>query len=319
MFTYRVNRALAVIVVVAALASLFRIHHGILPEFRAALLLYSSILIAAISYFAQRNLVGQARYSRFGALLLITSVGIYITFLTSNLLVLGIGWTSSGLGAALLVNHANDFASRKASRTIGFWFLVSDLSLWGALALSHFNHVDPWAALGAIKSTPLTISIGALLALAGVIRSGLLPAMRWLVLTIEAPTPLSALLHAGIVNGFGYLLVALPIIQRVRSFVVIIGLLTIIASLSVMRHRHDEKGKLANGTSMQMAFMALEGVLGIPGIVLLHIAGHGSYKSWSFLRAGGAPLRRKNAMPIDGSNKSNSALSALLAALYVPQ
>ena len=316
MFTYRINRALAVLVGAAAFASFFGIHHSTLPEFRAALLLYSSILIAAISYFAQRNLVGQARYSRFGALLLLTSVGIYITFLTSNLLALGIGWTSSGLGAALLVNHANDFPSRKASRTIGSWFLVSDLALWGAIALSHFNHVDPWAALGAIKSTPLTILIGALFALAGVIRSGLLPAMRWLILTIEAPTPLSALLHAGIVNGFGYLLVALPIIQKDRSLVVIIGLLTIIASLSVMRHRHDEKGKLANGTSMQMAFMALEGVLGIPGIVLLHIAGHGSYKSWSFLRAGGAPLRRKNAMPIDRSNESNKTFSALLAVLY---
>jgi hypothetical protein len=279
-------------------------------------LLYSSILIAAISFFAQQNLVGQLRYQRFGAQLIVTSVGIYLTFLTTNLLLVGLGWSSGGLGAAFLVNHANDISSRRASRKIALWFLVSDGALWGAIALAHFNHIDPFASLESTRSTVLITGIGALFALAGIVRSGLLPAMRWLILTIEAPTPLSALLHAGIVNVFGYLLVALPIIQKVRPFVIGIGLLTIAASLSIMRHRHDEKGKLANGTSMQMAFMALEGVLGVPGIVLLHIVGHGSYKSWSFLRAGGAPLRRKNAMPIEAKDQPNKALILLLGVLY---
>ena len=316
MLNYRINRALAVLVGAASLVSLFRIHHEPLLEFRLALLLYSSILITAISFFAEKNLVGQARYRRFGLLLSLTSVGVYLTFLTTNLLVMGLGWTGSGLGAALLVNHANDFSSRSAFRKIGSWFLASDIALWGAIGLAHFNHIDPFASLGSTPSTALTVGIGALFALAGIIRSGLVPAMRWLILTIEAPTPLSALLHAGIVNVFGYLLVALPIIQKVRPLVVVIGLLTIFISLSIMRHRHDEKGKLANGTSMQMAFMALEGVLGIPGIVLLHIVGHGSYKSWSFLRAGGAPLRRKNAMPIEAKDQQKILYSALLGASF---
>ena len=63
--------------------------------------------------------------------------------------------------------------------------------------------------------------------------------------------------------------------------------------------------------------MALEGVLGIPGIVLLHIIGHGSYKSWSFLRAGGAPLRRKNAMPIPTLKESRPAITICLSVAYV--
>ena len=317
MFTYRINRALAVVVAAASLISLVWHHHVPLLEFRSATLLYSSILIAAISFFAQKNLVGQERYRRFGALLCLTSLGVYLTFLTTNLLILGLGWSASGLGAALLVNHANDRSSRKASRTIGAWFLLSDIALWSAIGLAHFNHIDPFAPFGSVRSTALITGIGALFALAGVVRSGLVPAMRWLIFTIEAPTPLSALLHAGIVNVFGYLLVALPIIQKVRPLVVGIGLLTILVSLTIMRHRHDEKGKLANGTSMQMAFMALEGVLGIPGIVLLHIVGHGSYKSWSFLRAGGAPLRRKNAMTIQSQGRKSISFIALFGALYI--
>ena len=318
MFIYRINQAFAAAVGLFAFSRLFTAHQGLLPHFRLALLIYSSILILTISNFAQKNLVGQERYTRFGALLLLTSTGIYLTFLTSNLLLLGLGWSVSGAGAALLVNHANLHQSRRAAVIVARSFLVSDLSLWGAIALAHFNQIDPFAPWGSdtFHGSTLLNLIALLFALAGIIRSGLFPAMRWLILTIEAPTPLSALLHAGIVNGFGYLLVALPIIQSVRYFVVGIGLLTIVLALSIMRHRHDEKGKLANGTSMQMAFMALEGVLGIPGIVLLHIVGHGSYKSWSFLRAGGAPLRKKSAIPIPLRNRPAIWVLLLLLSIY---
>jgi NADH:ubiquinone oxidoreductase subunit 5 (subunit L)/multisubunit Na+/H+ antiporter MnhA subunit len=123
MFTYKINRVLAVTVGAAALITLLHSHDVPLLEFRAALVLYSSVLITAISYFAEKNLVGQRRYGRFGSLLLLTSLGIYATFLTSNLLVLGLGWSCSGLGAALLVNHPNDHSSQKASRAIASWFL----------------------------------------------------------------------------------------------------------------------------------------------------------------------------------------------------
>ena len=319
MLIYRFNQALAVLVGGTSLSLLLVMHHGFLVDFRLALLLYSGILILSISYFAEKNLVAQKRYRRFGALLILTSTGIYLTFMSSNLLALGVGWSVSGVGASLLVNHANVNQSRRATLIVLRTFLISDLSFWVAIALAHYNHINPFAAWGSDAShRPQILELIALLfAVSGIIRSGLFPAMRWLILSVEAPTPLSALLHAGIVNGFGYLLVAMPIIHKMQDAIIIIALLTITLSLSIMRHRHDEKGKLANGTSMQMAFMALEGVLGIPGIVLLHIVGHGSYKSWSFLRAGGAPLRRKNAIPIPIKIRPHVMVLSILTALYV--
>ncbi|MBC7464304.1 MAG: DUF2309 family protein [Actinobacteria bacterium] len=319
MLFYRFNQILSFVVTMSAIVTLFTTSHDPLARFRFALLLYTSILILTVSYFAQRNLVGQERYRRFGVLLLFTSIGIYLTFLTTNLLLIGLGWSASGLGAMLLVNHANNAGSRRASRLVAKWFFVSDATFWLALALAHFQQVDIFAPITTHQQDGSTLrnAIALLLVISGVIRSGLFPAMRWLILTIEAPTPLSAFLHAGIVNGFGYLLVAFPIIYLMRNLVLFIGLITITLALSIMRHRHDEKGKLANGTSMQMAFMALEGVLGMPGIVLLHIVGHGSYKSWSFLRAGGAPLRKKNAIPISLLKKRNHVTLATSITLYI--
>ena len=319
MFIYRLNKTLSAAVGIAALWLLFTSHHGSAFHFRLALLLYTSLLILIIAGFAQNNLLGQERYIRFGTLLLLTSLGIYLTFLSTNLLLIGLGWSASGLGATLLVNHANSHKSRRAAFHIARWFFVSETSFWLALLLAYTHHINLFtqASPNSHHSSTIINLIALLLMTSGVIRSGLFPAMRWLILTVEAPSPLSALLHAGIVNGFGFLLVVFPIIHQVRYLIVVISLVTIILALAIMRHRHDEKGKLANGTSMQMAFMALEGVLGIPGIVLLHIIGHGSYKSWSFLRAGGAPLRRKNAIPIPTGKKSKPAISFLLATTYV--
>ena len=318
MFIYRLNKALAALVGVTALWLLFTSHLGSAFHFRLALLLYTSLLILIISGFAQNNLLGQERYLRFGILLLLTSIGIYLTFISTNLLLIGLGWGTSGIGATLLVNHANHGKSRRAAFEIARWFLLSESAFWLALLLAHTHHLNLFtdATVNSHHSSLLIDLIAVLLMTSGVIRSGLFPAMRWLVLTVEAPSPLSALLHAGIVNGFGFLLVVFPIIHHVRYLIVLIGLVTIVLALAIMRHRHDEKGKLANGTSMQMAFMALEGVLGIPGIVLLHIIGHGSYKSWSFLRAGGAPLRRKNAIPIPKGKKSTPTISFSLTIVY---
>ena len=319
MFIYRLNKVLAAFVGAVALWLLFTSHQGSAHHFRLALLLYTSLLILIISGFAQNNLQGQERYLRFGLLLLVTSIGIFSTFISTNLLLIGFGWSTSGIGATLLVNHANSNRSRRATLEIARWLIVSETAFWLALLLAHTHHLnlftDPTPNLR--HSSLLIDLIATLLMTSGVIRSGLFPAMRWLILTVEAPSPLSALLHAGIVNGFGFLLVVFPIIHHVRYLILLISLVTIILALAIMRHRHDEKGKLANGTSMQMAFMALEGVLGNPGVVLLHIIGHGSYKSWSFLRAGGAPLRRKNAMPIPTKKESKPAITISLAIAYL--
>ena len=318
MFGYRINQVISALLAVGALAVLWPPSHGYLTHLRLILLVYSSLLILIISRFAEKNLQGQERYSRFGLLLLLTSLGIYLTFISTNLLLIGVGWSSSGVGAVLLVNHANDQRSRRAALRMATWFLFSDIFFWIALGLAHVRHINIFAPYSEVFSrSPAHITIALFIVISGTIRSGLIPAMRWLILTIEAPTPLSAFLHAGIVNGFGYLLIALPILHLVRPLVLVLGLVTITIALSIMPHRHDEKGKLANGTSMQMAFMAIEGVLGIPGLVLLHIVGHGSYKSWSFLRAGGAPLRRKMAIPLPRITERRAVSTAIFSLLYI--
>ncbi|MEN3753072.1 proton-conducting transporter membrane subunit [Mangrovibacter sp. SLW1] len=68
-------------------------------------------------------------------------------------------------------------------------------------------------AAGTAGSTQLTIA-AVLLAAVALIKCAQLPVHGWLIQVVEAPTPVSALLHAGIVNLGGILLLFFPLCWR---------------------------------------------------------------------------------------------------------
>ena len=129
-----------------------------------------------------------------------------------------------------------------------------------------------------------------LIVVAGVARSSLVPFHRWLSATLYAPTPVSAIVHAGFVSGAGLLLIRFaPVIVDVDVAIALAGAVAIatigvgtVASLS----RPDVKGGLAWSTVAQMAFMVLQCAVGAFAGAVVHIIGHGMYKSVQFLGAG---------------------------------
>ena len=276
----------------------------------ATLLAFSCTLLLITTSFSRRNLAGQAGFRRFGWLLAVCGLGLVMVMGAANPIMLALGWTVSGWAAVGLVGHAQDRRAHLAQARMARWMLVSDLSLWAAVILAATTHL---ALFGPLANSAAAETLAILLVISGVIRSSLIPARGWLLGTLEAPTPVSALLHAGVVAGFGVLLLRMPVLQHARWLIAAIALGTIGAALITMRHRHDEKGKLATGTSMQMAFMSLEGITGIPGLVLLHVAGHGCYKAWSFLRASGVPIRLRQRMPVDTLTAASRWLPAVIA------
>ncbi|MHB1668068.1 proton-conducting transporter transmembrane domain-containing protein, partial [Thiomonas sp.] len=129
-----------------------------------------------------------------------------------------------------------------------------------------------------------------LLVLGVALKTAQIPAHGWLIQVMEAPTPVSALLHAGVVNlgGFvlirlGFLLDAVPMAQWL-----LVGLgsaTALLAGLSMLT-RVSIKVRLAWSTCAQMGFMLVECGLGLYTLALAHIVGHSLYKAYAFLRAG---------------------------------
>jgi uncharacterized protein YbcC (UPF0753/DUF2309 family) len=270
---------------------------------RALLLAYVSVLGAVVLTYAATNLRGQSRQGRFALVALATVAGLAVMVTASSLAAAALGWTLSGLGLVALVDHRHDAAARRASGLVLRRLLVGDAAIWAAVVVD---------ALGGA-----TEAVAVLLVLAAVVRSALVPAHRWLPETAEAPSPVSALLHAGVVNGgpmvcllFWPVLVANP---AALVLLLLAGAASVVVGTASARMRADVKGRLAGSTTAQLGLVAVQLGLGLPAVALLHVLAHGCWKAWSFLRAGGAPARVSPAAA--GAGRVRSVRPALVAAL----
>jgi len=150
---------------------------------------------------------------------------------------------------------------------------------------------------------------------AAIIRAGLGRGRSWVTATISAPTSVSALLHAGVVNAGALLLLRLETITGAPKLYA----LTIVAACAVtmfllvprIRSRIDLKGQLATSTVSQMAFMFAAIALGWPILAVTHLIGHGIYKSARFMGAGSAISSRSTLRRRAPRGSSLSVLSRL--------
>lgn len=168
-------------------------------------------------------------------------------------------------------------------------FLVGDIALVAAVALE------------AIDGAPALVALGYVVA--ALTRSAVAPFHRWLPDSIGAPTPASALLHAGIVGGGAVLLIGAG--ATVTEQALASGLLVAVAAASclfaeaVMPTRPDVKGRLAWSTIAQMSFTLVLCGLGLHGAAALHLVAHGAFKGSLFLGSGATvrTIGRRRAAP----------------------
>jgi NAD(P)H-quinone oxidoreductase subunit 5 len=71
-----------------------------------------------------------------------------------------------------------------------------------------FARAQQLHTIGVVIS-PAVVGIGFLLVLGAMLKSAQFPFHSWLPDTMETPTPVSALMHAGIINAGGFLIVRL--------------------------------------------------------------------------------------------------------------
>ena len=112
---------------------------------------------------------------------------------------------------------------------------------------------------------------------------------------METPTPVSALLHAGVINAGGFLLIrfadVMLLAPGVCAALVVVGGFTALFGSLVMLTQSAVKTSLAWSTVAQMGFMIFECGLALFPVALLHILAHSLYKAHSFLTSGGAVER----------------------------
>ncbi len=267
--------------------------------------LVSLVMLALVSFigwvvlrYAGTFLDGEVRQGPFIGWMTATLSAVLFLVQSGTLLQLLIGWVATSLLLhQLLLFYPERIGAQRAARKKFIVSRTSDVILVGAAVLLgiSFGTGDIATILATARAgegQPATIAAAGLLAFAALLKSAQFPAHGWLTEVMETPTPVSALLHAGVVNAGGFLLIRFADVMMeaplVLAMLVMVGGFTALFASLVMLTQSAVKTSLAWSTIAQMGFMILQCGLTLFPIALLHIVAHSLYKAHAFLASGSA-------------------------------
>ena len=301
-------------------------------------LLLVSFIAWVIVRYSRTYLSGEAGQARFRGWLMLTLATVSLVVISNHLAVLAVAWFATSVALhQLLVFYGNRRPALVAAHKKFLASRLADLFLAAAVVLiastEHTLFIDQIGAraqaLAAAGGLPWPLQLATvLIVMAALLKCAQLPVHGWLIQVMEAPTPVSALLHAGVVNLGGFVLMRmsglLSEVPVAQTMLVVVGSATAVLAALVMMTRISVKVMLAWSTCAQMGFMLMQCGLGAYELALLHLVGHSLYKAHAFLSAGGAVeqarLQRLSGpvAPMSaGAALSSAALGVLLAAASV--
>ena len=252
---------------------------------------------AIVQSFSVRYLRTDPRSARFviGAGVLIASMTVVAASTTMAGLLAG--WVLASIGFLAIVGYRPDLPGvRPSTRRTAVAFLIGDgalvvATLIVAVRVGNITLVGPGSLSHVADRLGGAGTIVALLVVtAALARCAQGPFGPWLPGTVAAPTPVSALLHAGFVNGGGILLIRTGAIASSSAVAMVVAFAvasaTAVAATAIMAQRSDVKSELAYSTMGQMGFMVAECAVGAFGAGVVHLIGHALYKATLFLGSG---------------------------------
>ncbi len=287
-------------------------------------------LSSLIQSFAVRYLRGDRRQGWFVASATTLTAATVLLVCAASLVVFGVAWVVAGAALiAALATYPHLEQAREGMRRTAMRFVIADAALLIALAIMivsgggdrPLNQLTP---LAASLGEPLSLTAAVLLVIGALARSSQLPFQGWLPFTLSAPTPVSALMHAGVVNAGAIVLVRFAPVISVHAWlmvaIVLIGGATVVWASAARLVRPDVKGRLVYSTMAQMGFMIMACGLGAYAAAIFHLIAHSLFKSSRFLGAGMgvrryiAELSRPASDPARGARRA----LALVIAVVVP-
>jgi NAD(P)H-quinone oxidoreductase subunit 5 len=262
-----------------------------------AMLMLVSTLGIVVVRFSRTYLAGEGGLVRYSRSMLLTLASVTLLVITNHLGFLIAGWIAVGIGLhqlltfyskrrqAVIVAHKKFLLSQIANVS----FVSSLVLVHSAVGSFHIDTINAYAQSSKALSPPLHLAM-LLLVFGVLLKTAQLPFHGWILQVMEAPTPVSALLHAGIVNIGGFVMIRLsPLMARAtvaQSVLLGVGLVTAIVGSLVMTTRMSIKVVLAWSTIAQMGFMLVQCGLGAWHLALLHLLAHSLYKAHAFLSSG---------------------------------
>ena len=260
------------------------------------------VLVAFVGWVVARYsasyLDGEARQGAFLGWLAATLGAVLLLVQAGDLVQLVVAWIATSLCLhRLLLFYRDRVQAIRAARKKFVVARISDVALIAAAALLAVGYgtLDIETILAAARdgTAPVTAAWATgLIALAALLKSAQFPTHGWLTEVMETPTPVSALLHAGVINAGGFLLIRFADVMLlspgVLAVLVMVGGITALFGGLAMLSQSGVKNSLAWSTIAQMGFMIMQCGLALFPLALLHIVAHSLYKAHAFLNYGTA-------------------------------
>jgi len=288
-----------------AFASSFPIPLGFYVDRLSAVMMVLISAIGTVIYAYSVEYMQDEPHERRYFALLGVAVSVLLCMVSSaNLMMLFLFWQMLSYLLYLLIhNHTHAATLDSAFRTFAL-LRTGDVAFLAGTVLAYVLYGTlefPQLFAAAAQSTATisllpgvecsgTTTVALLLLIGAMSKSAQFPFHIWLPRYLYAPTPVTALLHAGIINAGGFLINRLAPVFGSSSTTLhaafFIGTLTAVLGASMMLAQNDVKNMLGFSTIGQMGYMVMECGLGAFALAVFHLIAHGLFKATVFLNCG---------------------------------
>ncbi|XES78523.1 MAG: NADH-quinone oxidoreductase subunit L [Candidatus Bathyarchaeia archaeon] len=270
---------------------------------------FFGLIIAVYSLGYMKHEENLTRYYFYLLVFIGSMIGLVIS---DNFLQMFIFWEMVGMCSYALISFWNNRPeSVKAGNKVFIMTRIGDAMLLGAIGILYASlgtlsfHGTITAITAGQLSSEALVTVAFLVLGGAVAKSAQLPLFTWLYSAMEAPTSVSALLHAATMVKAGiyliarFILIAAPMVSVLEPLwlptVAWIGVLTALVGATLALSTPDIKGVLAYSTVSQLGFMmAALGSSGAQAAAslgwfasLFHMMSHAFFEGLGFLLAGG--------------------------------
>lgn len=259
-------------------------------------------VITNVTAFSSRYLDGNRNQSSHRWCVLLLGACVLVMVFADHLLLLLAAYVASNLLLVRLMIHKGQWiAARNAGlltlKTFGVGFMFVGAGFW--LLADDAKTASIQGINSMTDTSPTTAFVGLLLVgVAAMIQSAAWPFHRWLTSSLNSPTPVSALMHAGLVNGGGFLLVRFAPLYAKQTILLhglfVAGLITAVVGTFWKLLQPDIKRMLACSTMGQMGFMLMQCGMGLFAPAVSHLCWHGLFKAYLFLGAGSVVQEKRS-------------------------
>ncbi len=266
------------------------------------------VLIGGIStliyLYSMRYLQQERGYARFLSLMILTIVVLQCMVASANLMMLFVFWQLLSFVLYILAHRHEHGPTLRGAFTTFTLLRLADVAFLSGIVLAQalYGTLEFQELFARAAATPVTLSplpgleisgptaVTLLIFIGAMGKSAQFPIHMWLPGSLYAPTPVHALLHAGIINAGGFLLNRLAPLYGLSPstlhVVFVVGMLTAILGACMMLVQNDIKKTLGFSTIGQMGYMIMECGLGAFALAVFHLVAHGLFKATVFLNCG---------------------------------